>query len=59
MCSPWMHDLLSNVLAKRERGRALPDRLGGVIKRADFLLGIILGKRKRGLATVDRNSAKR
>lgn len=40
MCSPWMHDLLSNVRAERERGRALQDQLGKVIKGADFLFGI-------------------
>ena len=38
MCSPWMHDLLNNVRAERERGRALQDRLGEVIKGANFLL---------------------
>ena len=35
-----MHGLLRNVLAERERGRALKDRLGEVIKHADFLPGI-------------------
>lgn len=41
-----MHDL-SNVLAEWERGRALPDRLGGVIKDADFLLGITREEEER------------
>ena len=35
-----MHDLLSNAQAERERGRALPDRLGEVTKGADSLHGI-------------------
>lgn len=54
MCSPWMHDLLSNVLAERERGRALEDRLGGVIRVLTSYLRL-LGKRKRGLTTENRN----
>ena len=34
------YGLLKNVLAERERGRALQDRLGEVIKHADFLPGV-------------------
>lgn len=59
MCSPWMHDLLSNVLAERERGRALPDRLGGVIKGTDFLPGITREEEERFDHSRYRNSAKR
>lgn len=34
------YGLLRNVLAERERGRALQDWLGEVIKHADFLPGV-------------------
>lgn len=40
MCSPWVHEPLSNVLVERERGRALQDRPAEVIKGADFFPGI-------------------
>lgn len=38
--SHWIRDLLRNVVAERERGRALQDRLGEMIKGADVLPGI-------------------
>lgn len=47
MCSPWMRDLLSNVLAERDWGRALQDRPGEVIKGADFLPGITREEEER------------
>lgn len=47
MCSPWMRDLLSNVLAERDWGRALQDRPAEVIKGADFLPGITREEEER------------